>query len=102
MAATTGTCHAGRTIDLGQAPTFVHLDDAGTVCEHGRYVTDYERECAATPQDTSVRSRTAPNHTVGWHTAACSCGWTGQGRVFEATARTDADSHARFPSGSTD
>ncbi len=29
------TCNADRTIDVGQAPTFVHCDD-DSVCEHGR------------------------------------------------------------------
>lgn len=31
----TATCRAGRHIDTGQAPTFIHTDD-DTECDHGR------------------------------------------------------------------
>jgi hypothetical protein len=34
---TTATCRAGRRIDTGQAPTFIHVDD-DTECDHGRDV----------------------------------------------------------------
>ncbi len=35
--ATIDTCNAGRQIDTGQAPTFLHTDD-GSECDHGRAV----------------------------------------------------------------